>query len=52
MALTVEHDGAGAPVTTMRGIVVDQAQLHGILARLNDLGLQLLLVERIEEHTR
>ncbi len=36
------------PVTTMTGIIVDQAALFGLLNRIRDLGLALLLVRRIQ----
>ena len=36
------------PVTVLRGPVVDQSALHGLLAQLRDLGLPLLDVHRIE----
>ena len=32
--------------TVLRGTVIDQAALHGILAKLNDLGLPIICVER------
>jgi hypothetical protein len=35
--------------TLLVGPVIDQAALHGILAAIRDLGLVLLLVERMEE---
>ena len=38
-----------AGITTMSGPIVDQAALHGLLTRIRDLGLPLLLVERIEK---
>ncbi|HNS50188.1 MAG TPA: hypothetical protein PKO09_03315 [Anaerolineae bacterium] len=34
--------------TVLTGPVADQAALHGILCKLRDLGLPLLLVERVE----
>ena len=34
--------------TLLEGSVIDQAALHGILATIRDLGLVLLLVEKIE----
>jgi hypothetical protein len=40
--LTVEHDADGT--TTLRGPVVDQAELHGLLAQVRDLGVVLLSV--------
>jgi hypothetical protein len=34
--------------TILRGTVTDQAALHGILAKINDLGLPIVSVERFE----
>jgi hypothetical protein len=44
LTLTAGADGT----TTLRGPVVDQAALHGLLQRLRDLGLPLLSVARVE----
>jgi hypothetical protein len=41
---TTADDGAPA-VTTLQGRVADQAALFGLLSRIRDLGLPLLLVE-------
>lgn len=38
--LTSEPDGT----TTLRGPVTDQSELHGVLARIRDLGLPLISV--------
>jgi hypothetical protein len=35
--------------TLLRGPVVDQAALHGLLTRVRDLGLPLLSVDRIDD---
>ncbi len=43
-SLTHESDGT----TTLRGIAVDQAALHGLLQRVRDLGLTLLWVNRVD----
>jgi hypothetical protein len=45
MTLTVAGD-----TTVLHGPVVDQAALHGMLARLRDLGLPLLSVRRTDGH--
>jgi hypothetical protein len=47
MALTAETDGT----TLIRGPVVDQAALHGLLRILHDLGLPLLSVTRVDPIT-
>ncbi len=39
------------PVSTMTGVIVDQAALFGLLNRIRDLGLALLLVRRIRPET-
>ena len=38
----------GQEETVLTGRVIDQAALHGILAKVRNLGLDLLLVKRIE----
>lgn len=37
--------------THLSGIVADQAALHGILARLRDLGVPILVVRRVPRQT-
>ncbi|MGW2820363.1 hypothetical protein ACWC24_05075 [Streptomyces sp. NPDC001443] len=44
MTLTTDSDGT----TLLRGPVVDQAALHGLLHRLRDVGLPLVSVARVE----
>jgi hypothetical protein len=44
--LQVSSDQAGQ--TTIAGPVTDQAALHGLLAKIRDLGLPLLLVRRLD----
>ena len=44
MSLTTDDDGT----TVMQGPVVDQAALHGLLAKLRDIGLPLVSVTRMD----
>lgn len=44
--LTINHEGSK---TVLYGVIVDQAALHGVLMRIRDMGLPLLLVKRIEK---
>ena len=48
MTITVESEGNGPPVTTLTGLVADQAALQGLLRRLYSLGLPLLSVNRVD----
>ena len=51
MTLAAERSGDGTTVTTLTGTVSDQPALHGLLDRIRDLGLALLLVERLARPT-
>jgi len=44
MAITPRTDGT----TVLHGAVVDQTALHGVLARVRDIGLPLISVARVE----
>ena len=46
--ITVKFHGE-IPVTTLLSTVADQADLHGVLARIRDIGLPLLLVQYVED---
>ena len=48
MTITVENEDDGLLVTTMTGVVADQAALQGLLRRLYCLGLPLISVNCIE----
>ena len=45
--MTIEPASDG--VTVLRGLIVDQAALHGVLARLRDLGVPLISVKPMTE---
>ena len=45
----LEIRSAGKNETIIVGVVVDQAALHGLLSRVNDLGLVLISVRRIQD---
>ncbi|MCZ3389015.1 MAG: hypothetical protein LH645_07795 [Actinomycetia bacterium] len=47
--LTLTHDDDGT--TTLRGPVTDQAELHGLLTKVRDLGFTLLSVRTIDADT-
>lgn len=38
--------------TTLTGSVSDESALHGLLAKIRDLGLKLLLLERLGDQTK
>jgi hypothetical protein len=44
-SLTAERSAGAPPISILEGPVADQAALFGLLSRLRDLGLPLLLVE-------
>lgn len=46
----ISHRKAGE--TTLTGCVVDEAALHGLLAKIRDLGLKLLFLERIDKQNK
>ena len=44
LSLTRETDGT----TTLRGVVTDQAELHGLLDRIQTLGLELIEIRQVD----
>lgn len=38
--------------TTLRGRLIDQSALYGVLRKINDLGIDLISVNRIQEETQ
>lgn len=50
LTLTCRQTETGLVVTTLSGVVADQAALRGILTSIWDLNLTLLSVQRLETH--
>jgi hypothetical protein len=48
--LSLIHEAGGT--TTLRGVVADQAELHGLLGKVRDLGATLLSVTTIDPPSR
>jgi hypothetical protein len=48
--LTLRHEDDGA--TTLRGPVVDQSELHGLLSKVRDIGAVLVSVRQVEDAPR
>jgi hypothetical protein len=46
--LTVDET-TSPPLTCLEGPVIDQAELHGLISRIRDLGLILISVQRLDE---
>ena len=51
MSIQVEKTN-GQTITTLQGDISDQAALHGILTRIRDLGLQLILVQLVNDSAK
>ena len=50
LTLATEYGEDGTPITVMVGEVLDQAMLHGLLAKIRAQGLPLLAVNRIRSN--
>ncbi len=50
LTVTVSETQGRPTLTTLTGVVADQAALHGLLSGIRDLGLPLLLVECLNTH--
>ncbi len=49
MTMTTGYDEDGRPITTLTGYLADQAALHGVLAKIRDMNLPLISVDRAAE---
>ncbi len=47
MSIKNTLDLRGFPITTLSGIIVDQAALHNIITRIRDIGIPLISINRI-----
>ena len=50
MTLCLSEDGT--PITTFTGEIVDQAALHGALAKIRDMNLPLISVTQVEPNSQ
>ena len=48
LTITTGFSEDGTPITTFTGPLVDQAALHGVLARIRDIHMPLISVTQIE----
>ena len=48
LSIRTGYDVNGRPITTFSGQLVDQAALHGVLAKIRDMNLPLISVEQNE----
>ena len=49
MGLTTTYDSGGSPITILSGYLVDQSQLHGILATIRDSGMTVISINSINK---
>ena len=47
LAMTTEVDEESRPITVLSGHIADQAALHGILAKIRDIGISLISVHQV-----
>jgi hypothetical protein len=52
MAIAVEGGSDVSPITTLTGVVADQAALRGIVSKIWDLNLALISLNRIEMNSK
>ncbi len=47
LEMRTDYSSDGSPITVLTGPIVDQSALHGLVAKIRDLGLTLVLIERL-----
>ena len=47
LELRADYSSDGSPITVLTGPIVDQSALYGLVARIRDLGLTLILIKRL-----
>ena len=47
LELRADYSSDGSPITVLSGPIVDQSALYGLVARIRDLGLTLILIKRL-----
>ena len=47
LEMRADYSSDGSPITVLTGPIVDQSALYGLVARIRDLGLTLILIERL-----
>ena len=52
LAITTGFSEDGTPITTFTGQLVDQAALHGVLAKIRDMNLPLISVTQAEPKSK
>lgn len=50
LTITYETGSDATPITTLTGPVADQSALHGLLAKIRDLGLLLISVQLMDKN--
>jgi hypothetical protein len=48
LTITTGFDDNGRPITIFKGTLVDQAALHGVLAKIRDMNLPLISVSQVK----
>ena len=52
LTITTGFDEKGRPITAFAGPIVDQAALHGLLAKIRDMNLPLVSVTQVESNSQ